>query len=63
MDCDKAKEVKEVNTMDKITKCDPPCEPRSMNGGSWWKLYGFNGPCGCAYLARHTHIKNAGWFK
>jgi len=31
--------------------CDPPCKRRAMNGISWWKLLGYNAPCGCAYAA------------
>ena len=28
--------------------CEPPCEPRSMLGRSWWKNLGYNTPCKCA---------------
>ena len=27
--------------------CNPPCEKRPMIGTSWWKLMGYNSPCGC----------------
>lgn len=39
----------DYNELEKV--CDPPCKIRPMMGRSWWKCYGYNSPCSCAYHA------------
>jgi hypothetical protein len=36
--------------------CKTPCEKRTMNGRSWWKLQGYNSICACAWDALETSL-------
>jgi len=41
------------DTVENVTYiCDPPCKPRPMMGRSWWKGYGYNNACSCAFRAK-----------
>ena len=49
----------ELMLLDKPKKeCTPPCIPRHMLGRSWWKRYGYNFCCSCAYKKLEQDSKN-----
>jgi hypothetical protein len=51
-------------TIEMNIPCEPPCEKRPMIGRSWWKQFGYNTACGCAYKAYENYEKKeAEWKK